>query len=1122
MEANAYMWSVLATSWRVVVRRAIADRVILMAAVITILLATMLVASGPIYSDAVSLSAARRTLADAPVQDANLVVFARVLPRDLAAMEERADAEIRRAFALTGGTVYRRGTSDSYALPDQPGETVTDLAIFRTFEQIEDHATIVEGQWPAPGNAPYEVAIPDSVSVTLGYGVGDELELTNRRDAAVRVPVRIVGIYSVDDALDPYWYGDEIDINGVEIGSSFTTYGPLVVPPETLFGPVSPFSAEVEWRVFPNHDNLTVSEISPLRRAVEQLEGRVNAGRSSSNRARVETGLVQILRDTERSLLVTRSSVLILTIQLAVLAGYALLLTAGLLAESRQIETNLLRSRGAASSQILSMALMEGLLLTVPAALVAPWLATLVLRAMNVVGPLAEIELAINPVVTRPSYIVAGLAALGCLIALALPAYRSAQQFGDVRAQRARETPRGLVQRAGIDIALLLVAGIGFWQLRRFGAPITETVQGRLGIDPLLVAAPALGLLAGGVVALRTLPMISRLAESVTARSTLLVPALGAWQVARRPLRYARAALLLMLATGIGLFSVAYATTWRTSQDDQAAHQIGADLRVEPDRRIGTAIPPHVLRDAYDDLPGFVEVMPVQREFGRLSRSGSSGRYVILDAARAGQTVYFRDDLAEQPLDAMLARLVEERIQPHAIELPGEPERIAVDVTFETAPLPDDFVPPEDVRPSRLELTPTFRVVLVDGDGLYFRLELGTLEQTGERMRLVGDIGYSLSDGERLSPTYPVSLAAFELRTGAPQDIVREARLEISGALVSPDVEGDNWQPVGLDLAPAAWDASVTDLALAIERPEFELAEDAGGLVMNLSSGSTTAETAMPVVFAFEPAGRVRVDTLPVLVSSQLMEEGNLEIGDQLPLPSLPSFEGFGRVVGVIDEFPTVERSRGEPIIIDFQSLSAASFTPGALTQRPDEYWFALEQEFEDAAIARLTDAPILSSRVFSRAERELTLNSDPVALGTIGSLMFGFVAAAIFAGIGFAVNAAVSARERLVEFALMRAVGLSNRQLLAWLSLENAMLVLFGLIGGTLLGVLLSWVVLPLISITQEATEAVPGVVVVYPWLTIFWLELSIIAVLVAAVVMLAVMLRRMGLGTLLRIGEE
>jgi predicted lysophospholipase L1 biosynthesis ABC-type transport system permease subunit len=257
-------------------------------------------------------------------------------------------------------------------------------------------------------------------------------------------------------------------------------------------------------------------------------------------------------------------------------------------------------------------------------------------------------------------------------------------------------------------------------------------------------------------------------------------------------------------------------------------------------------------------------------------------------------------------------------------------------------------------------------------------------------------------------------------------------------------------------------------------------------------------------------------------VSTTIMEEGNLEIGDQLPLPSLPGFEGSGRIVGVLDEFPTVERAQGEPVIIDYQTFAAASFSPGELTQRPDEYWFRLDPAAEEAAVARLTDAPLLSSRVFSRAERELTLNSDPVALGTIGSLMFGFVAAAIFAGIGFAVNAAVSARERLVEFALMRAVGLSNRQLLAWLSLENAMLVLFGLVGGTLLGVLLAWVVLPLISITQEATEVVPGVIVVYPWQTILWLELAIIAVLGAAVLMLAVMLRRMGLGALLRIGEE
>ncbi len=1118
------MWSVLASSWRVVVLRAVADRVILAAALITILLATMLVAAGPIYADAVSLSAVRRTLVDAEVQDGNAVVTSRVTPQAFVDTNERASTEIMSAFRFTGGSILRRGTSDSYALPEQPGNQVTELTVFRFFDQIEEHATLVDGAWPVAGGVPYEVAIAEPVAATLGLSTGDELELTNRRDDSAVVNVKISGIYTVDDAIDPFWYGDELDINGIDVGSSFTTHGPFVVSIETFFNAMTPFSSEVNWRVYPVHDNLIVGEVDDLRRELERLEGRLNADRAAGNRMRVETGLIQILREAERSLLVTRSSVLIITVQLAVLAGYALLLTAGLLVESRQVETNLLRSRGGSSTQILAMAILEGLLLTVPAALVAPWLAAWALRMLNVVGPLADIDLVIVPVVTRASYIVAGLAALGALFALTVPAYRAAQRFGDIHAQRSREAPRGIVQRAGIDIALLVIAFIGIWQLRRFGAPITETVQGRLGIDPLLIATPALGLLAGGVVALRTLPLISRFAESVTSRSTLLVPALGAWQVARRPLRYARAALLLVLATGIGLFAVSYATTWRTSQDDQAGYQIGADLRIEPDRRVGTGIPAYLLRDAYEDIPGFNEVVPVQREFGQLARSVSTVRYVILDAERAADVVIFRPDLAGEPFDELMSRIAAQRARPVSIPLPGEPARIAVEALFLTEPIPPGTQIPEDVRPSRLELNPSIRVVLVDGDGQLFRVDLGGLEQSGERERVEADLTYALSDGGRLDPVYPLAVIAIELRTNAPQDIARNARFVVGGVLVSPDAEGDAWQPVPIDLDPEAWEPSVTQLALAVERPSIAVADDESiaGLAVDVSAGATTSDAAIPLVFGFQPAGSEAVESLPVLASADLLVESGLEVGDELPLPSLPGYEGSGLVVGVIEDFPTVDPERGEPVVIDYQSYLAASFTPGAGIQAPDEYWFSIQEDQQAEAAEVLLDAPLSSADIASRSVREASLNSDPVALGTIGSLMLGFVAAAVFAGIGFAVNAAVSARERLLEFALLRAVGLSNRQLLAWLSLENALLVVFGLVAGTLLGVALAWLVLPLLGITQQAAQAVPSVIVVYPWQTIFWLEMSIVVVLLLAVGLLAVMLRRMGLGALLRLGEE
>ncbi|MEZ4521837.1 MAG: hypothetical protein R3A46_09395 [Thermomicrobiales bacterium] len=177
------MWSVLATSWRVVVNRAVADRIILLAALVTILLATMLVASGPIYADAVSLSAVRRTLADAEVQDANAEISARITPGDYAATNERVTTEASRAFSYTGGSIVRRGTSDSYSLPDQPGDTVTDLTVFRYFDQLDAHTELEEGAWPTPGESPFETAIPDSVAATLGLAVGDELTLMNRREA---------------------------------------------------------------------------------------------------------------------------------------------------------------------------------------------------------------------------------------------------------------------------------------------------------------------------------------------------------------------------------------------------------------------------------------------------------------------------------------------------------------------------------------------------------------------------------------------------------------------------------------------------------------------------------------------------------------------------------------------------------------------------------------------------------------------------------------------------------------------------------------------------------------------------------------------------------------------------
>src|SRR5262249_26461247 len=144
---------------------------------------------------------------------------------------------------------------------------------------------------------------------------------------------------------------------------------------------------------------------------------------------------------------------------------------------------------------------------------------------------------------------------------------------------------------------------VGLWQLRLYGSPLTRTVQGSLGLDPLLVAAPAIGILAGSVLALRIVPLLAHVADRLASRGRTLVASLGSRQLARRPLRYTRAALLLMLAMSMGVFSVSYGSTWAASQRDQADYQVGADVRIAPAQRTD-ALPDWVLEHAYGSIAG--------------------------------------------------------------------------------------------------------------------------------------------------------------------------------------------------------------------------------------------------------------------------------------------------------------------------------------------------------------------------------------------------------------------------------------------------------------------------------------------------------------------------------------
>jgi ABC-type lipoprotein release transport system permease subunit len=1108
-----------------------ADWLIVAAAWLIALLAATLLAAGPIYASAVSLAGLHRVLAEAPVEAANVQASARVQTDAAAEVSQAVVGELARVSGPLRGSVVRLGRSDTFALPGQPADEVRDLTVLGFMTELDQHASLVEGQWSAPAVAPgdpVEVVIGEGVAETLGLRVGDDLALQNRLDEELTVPVRIVGIFRVTDPSDSVWFNESQMLDGLTESDQYRTFGPMLTTPQDLIGRVAGDQVLLQWRLFPDFERLTIDAAGSLRARVQNFAERVDAAAGGAPSS-VVTGLDRIIATAERSLLASRTGVLLLMAQLAVLAGYAILLTAALLVDHRRVDTALLRSRGAGTLQVAGMALTEGLLIALSAGLAAPWLAAGVLRLFNVAGPLADVGLHIEPGVTDDAFLAAGVAAAACVILLVVPALLAARTFAAEHGAVSRQETRPIGQRIGLDVALLAIAALGFWQLRLYGAPLTESVRGTLGLDPLLIGAPAIGLLAGAVVALRLVPLLAQLVERAVVRGRGLVSSLGARQVARRPLRYTRAALLLMLAMAMGVFALFYTVTWTQSQQDQAEFQVGADVRVTPGRSSGT-LPRWELDAAYGSLAGETAHMPVTRQDVRISRAAGAAQLLALDAAAAPGIVRFRSDLADASLASLLAPLEAGRPTSALPSLDGEPThlRVTTDVTIRAvAQRVFDFEAEAFVlEPADLELltgVPLLNAAAVVRDvrGELHRFFADPVTVDDEDEELLIPLG-STGGGSTLA--YPLQLVSLELAFSLPSGLAATSATAILSEVAAGTEPAGDWQAADL-AAAGAWRLGWAVFGARAEAVPSELVD---GLSMRLDDrgpfgtlqgvdryrrGTTLSFTPASVVDASD-------EPLPVIANEAFLERTAARTGDGLSLTL------FGRqqplvVAGSVRSFPTTEPDA--PVLVaDLPSLNLLRFGATHATSAPDEWWLTVEPAQTDALVGQLDAAPFSSVAIASRLGRARSLGTDPVALGIIGALALGVVAAGLFAVIGLVVSAAVSARERVTEFALLRALGLSSGQLSGWLSLENSMLALVSLVAGTGLGLLIGWVALPFVTVTQQAAIPFPPVTVEPPWAGVLLLEAIGVVTLGVTVALLARLLRRLGIGSTLRMGED
>ncbi|MET7284500.1 ABC transporter permease [Streptomyces sp. NPDC005573] len=1069
-----------------VVSRARAHRLLLGAALLTVVLTTAVLATFTAYSGALGDAALRHVLGEPRyAADTALIVKADTQPAGERAAADAAVREgARKTFDGLPVTVRTLRRSGPYALPRslRPAGHRSDDPELTHFAALDlGQVRLTAGRFPATAPGDVEAALPETAARALRLKPGARLTLADRLGGRP-VRVRITGLYRPVTVTAPYWKLDDLLGRGVkEVG--FTTYGPLLAAPATVTGGRVSGGPQA-WLASADFSTVTTGRIGALREAA--AEGSVALRTSGPPGTTMSvTSLPDVLDRIERSLLVSRSTLTVVALQLVLLAGYALLLVARLLAAERAAETALLRARGASRARIVGLAATEALLLAVPAALVAPLLAGPLTTLLAGHGPLARIGLRLAvPAAGGPAvWLTAAGVALGCALTATLPAPGGAKGTR-TRAAGARRTARSLLRpgraasagpartrtrrdllpsagRAGADLGLLVVAGVAYWQLdRQSTGAVSADRSGALGIDPLLVAAPALALLAGTVLTLRLLPPVARLAERWAAAGRGLPAALAGWQFSRRTARGAGPVLLLVLAVALGMLAVGQAASWKGSQNDQADFRAGVPVRVTDG---GTGGPGR--SDLYATVPGVREAAPAVRTGQSLS-GDRTATALALDTGHVADALLIRGDLTDVPAPKLLAGLASggaaagtavpsgtAELRLSAVLRDSVPSGTAPDVTvsFEDRfgvpfQLPADRLVP-DGRPHTLTValpSPLGRVTLTGfklylsqphGSGEEHRLtlrELTAVTAGGQARRLALPVRWKTAvdtdgngfPGPRTSPTRPKAATgttpSFTYRTGYIPGDDRWSAASLTYRFQVP-------QPVPHEVAAVATDRYLD------------------------SVGAHTGQR-VEVVFGGQnlPVRLVRsVRALPTTVDPALSGDHD-----------------------------------GGAVLFDLRAANQvlqARYGEGAA---PTEWWLDTAPGRAAAVAASLRALPDVDpGQVVVRDEIAAELRDDPFGAGPTAAFTAAAVVAAVLAAVGFAVGAAGSLRAREAEFAVLRALGAPRRRLARSIAAEQAVLVGLALAVGVALGAVLARSVLPLIVLTGEATRPVPELVVRLPY---------------------------------------
>lgn len=620
---------------------------------------------------------------------------------------------------------------------------------------------------------------------------------------------------------------------------------------------------------------------------------------------------------------------------------------------------------------------------------------------------------------------------------------------------RAREAETRTRRVRLLDVAALGAAAAVVLGLARGGLDAEALSSG--GSRTLLLALPILVSFVAAVVAVRLLQPVTRLAERA-ARGGTITLRLALLALSRAPVRTTATAAFLLVSLGLGLFAASWRATLDQGARDEAAFAVPLDFSVIEGSRLVLPLEAGSLR-RYEALAPGVRAFPVLRRTAAVAGLGTRvlSPTVLGLPPDAISRLRWRSDFASVGPTELARRVgADGPVIPNGIPLPARAATALLTVHLRGVAVRLDLVVRE---------TDGRTVLLLLGEKGPGTWRLETRLPTSSR-QVVG-LAISLATAEQLG---------FSHRESGGEESAPEA----GTAELEPLRVADATRVVG---AVTSWRGFVTRGGL----------RQRTGARLGLSYAFTEGQT-MLLRLPQPTDGR----TLRVIASPDVAHSAE---PDGSILLDFADVRVPARIVAVADRFPAAQEQGEGFVVADEKRLATTLDADAPGTATPGELWLAVPSTSVDAVATALRRPPFDSLVVSSQRALRHSLSSDPLARGISLSLGAAAIVALALAVVGFWIAILSELRDERGELFDLEAQGVPPALLRRQFRIRAAGLLGAGVVGGCVLGVVLSRMVVSVVRVTGTTAPPEPPLRLDEPWQLILAGLLAVILALAGVV---------------------